>query len=148
VLWHASLRWQQEAARVLAKHDLTYAQFTLLAGIWWLRREVGSVPPSQRELADHTGVSPMMTSQVLRRLEAQGLIERVLDAGDTRVRRLTLTDAGAALARKAIATLDNADRAFFGELTAAPDELVEVLRQVARRGPTGERVEATPRARR
>jgi DNA-binding MarR family transcriptional regulator len=140
------LRWQQEAARALARHDLTYAQFTLLAGIWWLRREVGGIPPSQRELADHTGISPMMTSQVLRRLEAQGLIERVLDSGDTRVRRLTLTDAGLALARKAVATLDKADRAFFDDLAAPPDELVALLRQIARRGPSGERVEPAPRS--
>ena len=144
VLWHASLRWQQEVARVLAPLDLTYAQFTLLAGIWWLRREVGGTPPSQRELADHTGISPMMTSQVLRRLEAGGLVERVLDRGDTRVRRLALTPAGTALARRAVATLDKADQAFFAGADVPRDDVLRTLRAIARRAADGSRVDTGP----
>ena len=137
LLWHASLRWQQEAARVLAPFDLTYAQFTLLAGVWWLRREVGGLAPSQRELSDHTGISPMMTSQVIRRLEDNGLVSRILDDGDTRVRRLALTPAGRALARRAVAALDAADRAFFDHLAPGRNEMVQIFRAVARRDQHG-----------
>jgi DNA-binding MarR family transcriptional regulator len=141
LLWHAALRWQQEAARVLAPLDLTYAQFTLLAGIWWLRREVGGTSPSQRDLADHTGISPMMTSQVLRRLETAGFVERLPDRDDTRVRRLTLTSSGAALARKAVATVDEADRSFFAEIQSSREEMVAMFRGIARRSADGTRTD-------
>ena len=39
----------------------------------------------------------MMTSQVTRKLEARGLLERALDPADSRARRLHLTAAGRAV---------------------------------------------------
>ena len=40
-----------------------------------------------------------MTSQVLLKLEAKGLLEREVDAADTRAKRLRVTDRGVRLAK-------------------------------------------------
>lgn len=55
-----------------------------------------------------------MTSQVVRTLEAKGLLSRDVDPADTRARRLRLTARGRSLARRAITAVENADAAFFG----------------------------------
>ena len=99
----------------LAPHDLTHVQFVLLASLWWLS-EHADAPPTQRELADQAGTDPMMTSQVLRKLEARALVTREPDERDTRARRLRLTPAGARILTGALADVEAADTAYFGAL--------------------------------
>src|ERR1700730_16686377 len=82
LLWHASLRWQREMAAALRPLGLTHVQFVLLASTWQLASRGGR--PSQRQVADHAGTNVMMTSQVVRSLEARGLLEREPDPRDTR----------------------------------------------------------------
>jgi DNA-binding MarR family transcriptional regulator len=57
-----------------------------------------------------------MTSQVLRTLERKGLISREVDAGDTRARKVRVTESGAALAPRAIAVVEQVDGSFFGDI--------------------------------
>jgi DNA-binding MarR family transcriptional regulator len=47
-----------------------------------------------------------MTSEVLRKLEAKGLIMRAVDAVDTRARRLRVTERGGELAVRAVAAVE------------------------------------------
>src|SRR5206468_1346076 len=100
LLWHATLRWQRGIAEALAPLDLTHVQFVLLACAWWLN-EHGD-PPNQVAVAAQAGTDVKMTSQVLRTLERKGLIDREVDAADTRARRVRVTERGAALAPRAI----------------------------------------------
>jgi len=133
LLWHAALRWQRQVTAVLKPLDLTHVQFVLLAGSWWLGR--GGEPPSQRELADHSGTDAMMTSQVVRALEGKGLLHRRPDPADSRVKRLYVTEGGQALARKAIEAVEAADRAYFQQ-AEHPETLITQLRSLA--GPPGD----------
>ncbi len=94
LLWHATLRWQRTVAAVLKPYGLTHVQFTLLGSVWYLERQGHS--PSQADLAQHAGTDPMMTSQVVRALERDGLIERVPDDADGRVMRVHANAAGQA----------------------------------------------------
>jgi DNA-binding MarR family transcriptional regulator len=57
-----------------------------------------------------------MTSQVVRSLERKGLIEREVDAADTRARRLHVTSRGAELALRAIAIVEQVDAEFFADV--------------------------------
>jgi DNA-binding MarR family transcriptional regulator len=114
LLWHATLRWQRAMAEALAPFDLTHAQFVLLASTWWLDEHGG--PPRQRDLADHAGTDPMMTSQVVRTLERKGLLVRDVDPDDRRAWRLRPTPDGAALAARAIRAVEDADTAYFEQL--------------------------------
>ncbi|MFD0573240.1 MarR family winged helix-turn-helix transcriptional regulator [Kitasatospora gansuensis] len=96
LLWHATLRWQRGIATALTPLDLTHVQFVLLACTWWLNGQ--GEHPSQQALARQAGTDVKMTSQVVRTLEAKGLVEREVDPADSRARRLRVTAAGAELA--------------------------------------------------
>ncbi|QKW25501.1 MarR family winged helix-turn-helix transcriptional regulator [Streptomyces similanensis] len=111
LLWHATLRWQRDIAAALGPLDLTHVQFVLLACTWWLNTH--GTHPNQLALARQAGTDVKMTSQVLRALEAKGLIEREVDPADTRAKRLRVTDAGAGLAPRAIAAVEDVDARFF-----------------------------------
>jgi DNA-binding MarR family transcriptional regulator len=134
VLWHATLRWQRLVTAALKPLGLTHVQFVLLASTWFLEDRTG--PPSQRELAEHAGTDAMMTSQVLRSLEAAALVERHADPTDARVKRLTVTPDGRRAAGDALQAVDALDRGFFGP-AGDREELVSLLLALAGRDPDG-----------
>jgi DNA-binding MarR family transcriptional regulator len=127
LLWHATLRWQRGIAGALAPLDLTHVQFVLLACAWWLNDH--GDPPNQVAIAAQAGTDVKMTSQVLRTLERKGLLERKVDAADTRARRVRVTKRGAALAPRAIAVVEEVDARFFADIPAR--ETLRVLRRLA-----------------
>ena len=128
LLWHVTLRWQREIAAALAPLNLTHVQFVLLAAAWWLNAR--GEDPNQLGLARQAGTDGKMTSEVLRKLEAKGLIVRTVDAADTRARRLRVTSDGADLAVRAIAVVEAVDAAFF-QAAADPAALLAMLRSLA-----------------
>ncbi|WP_330262021.1 MarR family winged helix-turn-helix transcriptional regulator [Streptomyces sp. NBC_00539] len=127
LLWHATLRWQRDIAAALGPMDLTHVQFVLLACTWWLNTQ--GEHPNQQALARQAGTDVKMTSQVLRALEAKGLIEREVDPADTRAKRLRVTSAGAELAPRAIAAVENVDTRFFQPVVH--DDAVTMLSRLA-----------------
>jgi DNA-binding MarR family transcriptional regulator len=100
----------------------------LLACTWWLNQQ--GRQPSQVALAEFAGTDVKMTSQVVRSLERKGLLERQVDASDTRARRLRSTRRGARLAPRAIAVVQQVDADFFGDIPAA--EARSFLRKLTR----------------
>jgi DNA-binding MarR family transcriptional regulator len=112
LLWHVTLAWQRALGAALAPLKLTHVQFVLLACTWWLS-EHGEVP-NQLTLARQAGTDIKMTSQVVRKLEVKGLLDRDVDPADTRARRLRPTPAGVRVAQRAIAAVEDADERFFG----------------------------------
>jgi DNA-binding MarR family transcriptional regulator len=131
-LWHATLRWQREIAAVLAPLGLTHVQFVLLSCAWWMNDH--GLVPNQLELARQAGTDVKMTSQVVRKLEAKGLLERETDPDDTRARRLRITPEGTELALRAIEHVERADAAFFRPTTnsgTSTESIVALLRQLA-----------------
>ncbi|WP_345048500.1 MarR family winged helix-turn-helix transcriptional regulator [Streptomyces rameus] len=127
LLWHATLRWQREIAAALGPLDLTHVQFVLLACTWWLNTH--GTHPNQLALARQAGTDVKMTSQVLRALEAKGLIEREVDPADTRAKRLRVTGVGAELAPRAIAAVEDVDARFFRQV--GHDDAVTLLSRLA-----------------
>lgn len=120
-MWRVTLAWQRAMRAALAPHELTHVQFVLLATLWWVAEHEGS--PTQQQLAERAGTDTMMTSQVVRKLEERGLVARDVDPGDSRARRLRLTEAGRGVLTGALADVEAADEAFF----AGRDELVRGL---------------------
>jgi DNA-binding MarR family transcriptional regulator len=129
LLWHVTLRWQRTMVAALAPLDLTHVQFVLLATTWWLNSR--GEDPNQLGLARQAGTDVKMTSEVLRKLEAKGLIVRTVDIADTRARRLRVTSLGAELAVRALAVVETADAGFF-RVTEDVGTLVAMLRPLAR----------------
>lgn len=132
LLWRTTLRWQRVMTATLHPLGVTHVQFVLLVTVWWLTRPHGEHPgqPSQREVADHASVDVMMTSQVLRTLEARGLVTRHADPADARVKRLAVTAPGAALAQRAVHLVEAADRQFFADVRDQ-EGLLRLLRHLA-----------------
>jgi DNA-binding MarR family transcriptional regulator len=114
----------------LRPHDLTHVQFVLLASLWWLEDHLPG-PPTQVRLAEQAGTDPMMTSQVLRGLEARGLLERAADPSDGRARRLRLTPRGGDLIAGALADVESADGDYFAPLGQRQEAFVDALAALA-----------------
>jgi DNA-binding MarR family transcriptional regulator len=130
LLWRITLGWQRVMVAALRPLGLTHVQFVLLASAWWLTAVAGE-HPTQRRLAEHAGTDPMMTSQVVRALEGQGLVTRAVDPADSRARLLSVTARGAALAHAAIAVVEAADAEFFAAAGDRPS-LLQTLRRLDR----------------
>ena len=112
LLWRLTTKLRAAMDRILAPLGLTHAQYTLLASLYGFSQT--GAQPSQRELADWTGLEPIFVSKLARALEQVGLIERVQHPADTRAVQLRLTDDGTDIARRAIAIV----RDFQEEFTA------------------------------
>lgn len=117
LLWQATLAWQRLMTSTLKPHGLTHVQFVLLTSAWWLGRS-GDLP-SQRHVADHARLDVMMTSQVVRVLERNGLLDRLPDPADSRARQLRLTTTGELALRLALPAVEASDAAFLEKLDPA-----------------------------
>ena len=128
-LWRVTNAWQAAQRAALRPLGLTHVQFVLLASLTWLDQDA---PVRQRDLARHARTDPMMTSQVLRTLERNGLVERRPHPVDRRARALVVTPAGAELANRAVAVVEDVDRRFFGPLGDDAATLATLLNRVVR----------------
>ena len=107
---------------------LTHPQFVLLACTWWLSRS--GETPNQARVAARAGVEVKTASEVFARLEAKGLITRATDAEDSRAKAVRATPDGEALARRAVALVEDADARFFEGLDTG--DVVSLLRRLGR----------------
>ena len=92
LVWRLSLRWQVQLTRSLAPLGITHTDYAFLASLHGLARS--GVRPSQRELADVSGLEPMYVSKLARALERAGFVERGAHPSDPRAIELSLTDRG------------------------------------------------------
>lgn len=114
LLWQLSNLWQRAQREALAELGLTHVQFVLLAVTTWLDAQGHEV--TQAKLAEQAKTDPMMTSQVIRALEARKLIDRKKHPRDTRALILKTTDEGKQLVQQAIPIVEQVDHKFFSKL--------------------------------
>jgi DNA-binding MarR family transcriptional regulator len=100
LVWRLSMKWRAAVDRAVGHLDITHAQYSLLASLYGI--ELSGHAPSQRELADQTGLDPIYVSKLARALERSGLVTRAGDPDDTRAVRLALTEDGRAVVQRAI----------------------------------------------
>jgi MarR family transcriptional regulator, organic hydroperoxide resistance regulator len=100
LVWRLAMRWRAAVDRAVAPLGLTHAQYSLLASLLGMER--AGERPSQRRLADHTGLDPIYVSKLATALERAGLITRAASPHDTRAVQLATTDRGEEIARTAI----------------------------------------------
>ncbi|WP_030208264.1 MarR family winged helix-turn-helix transcriptional regulator [Streptomyces sp. NRRL S-87] len=100
LVWRLANKWRVAVDRALAPLGLTHAQYSLVASLHGMRR--AGERPSQRRLADHTGLEALYVSKLARALESAGLIERTRDPRDPRAVQLALTEQGQAVTQHAI----------------------------------------------
>lgn len=97
LVWHLSMRWQVELTRALAPLGITHSDYGLLASLSACER--AGVRPSQRELADASGLEPMHVSKLVRALAERGFVRREPHPSDPRAVQLSLTPAGVDVVR-------------------------------------------------
>lgn len=77
LVWRLSMKWRVAVDRAVAPLGLTHAQYALVASLYGMHR--AGQRPSQRQLADHTGLEALYVSKLARALETAGLLERARD---------------------------------------------------------------------
>ena len=97
------MKWRAAVDRAVAPLGLTHAQYAVLASLYGINRS--GRQPSQRQLAEHTGLEAIYVSKLAKALERAGLVERPGDPADSRAVRLALTPAGFDITRQAIAVV-------------------------------------------
>lgn len=125
-LWKAALRWKAAVKAALEPTGLTPTQFFVLGAVGWATKG-GGAAPSQRRVAQSAGLDMMTASQVIRALEATGVLAREDDPADARSWCVSLTDEGRQALKKSAALVRAADEAFFGRLGAKRGATVEAL---------------------
>ncbi|GHF58025.1 MarR family transcriptional regulator [Kitasatospora xanthocidica] len=100
LVWRLSMKWRVAVDRAVAPLGLTHAQYAVMASLYGMARS--GLRPSQRRLADHTGLEALYVSKLARALEANGLVTRTRDPDDPRAMQLTLTEEGREVTRRAI----------------------------------------------
>jgi MarR family transcriptional regulator, organic hydroperoxide resistance regulator len=132
LIWRLSMRWRAAMDSKLAPYGLTQAQYSVLAPLYSMTR--GGARPSQRELADLTGLDAIYVSKLVRALEREGFVARAVSTADPRAVELTLTEHGAATIRDAVGTVydlrDELTSALGGNEGVRTAELVGLLREL------------------
>lgn len=114
LVWRLSMKYRVAVDRAVAPLGLTHAQYALVASLYGMQRS--GLRPSQRRLADHTGLEPLYVSKLARALESAGLLERTRDPKDPRAVQLALTERGHATTRQAIDVVQGLLRQLFEPL--------------------------------
>ncbi|WP_410480655.1 MarR family winged helix-turn-helix transcriptional regulator [Pseudomonas plecoglossicida] len=117
-LWREFLDWQRQLNALLKPLGLTQPQFAILAVCGWLTRNCEQI--TQQGIASFTGMDRMHISQIISRLEKDGLVEKRIDPDDHRANLLSLSKEGLARLRIAMPIVEAFDLAFFGK-TACGD---------------------------
>jgi DNA-binding MarR family transcriptional regulator len=100
LIWRLSNRWRAAVDRALAPIGLTQAQYAVLAPLYGMSRD--GARPSQRELADLTGLDAVYVSKLVRTLERDGFVTRSVKAADPRAVELALTGRGVAAVQESV----------------------------------------------
>lgn len=137
------LEYRRKVNRVLADLELTHVQFSVLASAYYLKHRGGA--PSQVELSEHTGMDVMMTSQVLRSLERDRLVKRMVDKKDGRVKRVMTTPKGEEKSIAAVTLVEHLNEQLFGPIEDG-EKFKEALLMIADRDTEGRRVSSPERS--
>ena len=121
LLWQISNLRQRKINTSLSDIDLTYPQFVILAGIYWLKRDNKKV--NQILLINFTKMDKSVVSSVLKLLEKKEFVIRETDVKDTRAKTLELSINGAEKLDKAMEIINEVDLHFFDLSTQNIEDL-------------------------
>lgn len=128
-LLQAAQAWRRELGARLRPLALTPTQFDAIAAVSWVGRE--HPDPTQQEVADFAGMDRMMLSKLVAGLEQRGLVARLPDPKDARLRRLRLTDHGRSVVTQATAIAREVDLELFADV-GIREQLHDVVTRASR----------------
>ena len=110
---------------LLGELDLSLAQHEILVTI---QRDTDL---TQRELSERLLVVKSNATALLKKLEARGLVRRTTDSADSRIKRLSLTNAGEELVRRSFAVQSKVVTAMVSVMSDAElDQMTDVMGRV------------------
>jgi DNA-binding MarR family transcriptional regulator len=134
LVWQLSARWQLQLDHALAPLGLTAAQYAVLASLYAVT--TAGRAPSQRELADFSGLDRIHVSKLVRALERAGMVARQQHPSDTRAVAVSITDAGrqavTAARREVVALEEERLRPLGGPTSRRSRQVVESLHTLLR----------------
>lgn len=134
LLWQTTITWQRLIKKALEPHQISHAQFVLLAILLWFEKT--NQQATQIILANWSKLDKMTVSKSLKILAAQGYIARAEHETDTRAKKVALTPAGKVLASKLVPIVEEIDQQFFGVISHSDHKsLLHLLNQLIARVP-------------
>jgi DNA-binding MarR family transcriptional regulator len=117
--------WHSRIKAALQETGITHPQFVALSALAYLGTKDAVV--TQVDVARIAQMDVMTVSQVVRRLEAGGYLQRQQHPTDTRAYALTLLEKGQKVLRTAVPAVESVDDEVFGQLGAREENLRDLL---------------------
>jgi DNA-binding MarR family transcriptional regulator len=128
LLWHVTLRWRASLDRALAPLGITSTQYSVLASLHGLAQ--AGPPPTQRQLAEFSGLAPIYVSRLVRTLQRAGLLQRSESPADSRAIQLALTERGLQIVRAGVVTVRTLEEQRLAPLGGRDSEPSASLREL------------------
>ena len=114
LLWQTTLLWQRLIKKALEPHDISHAQFVIMATLLWFEFQKKST--TQVDIIDWSKLDKMTVSKSLKKLVSLELVNRSEHKTDTRAKSVSLTSKGHKLIHQLIPMVEKIDAEFFGKL--------------------------------
>lgn len=129
LLWQTTMLWQRQIKKALEVYEISHAQFVIMAVLLWFKAH--GYDTTQVLIANWTKLDKMTVSKSLKKLVAQGLVNRMEHEIDTRAKNVCLTDKGKKMVHKLVPIVESIDKTFFGSVTKVEQKnLLSILRKL------------------
>lgn len=130
LLWQTTITWQRLIKNALEPFDISHPQFVIMAILMWF--EEHDYDTMQVSIVNWSKLDKMTVSQSLKKLAAQGLVQRAEHKIDTRAKMVVLTDKGRELIGKLIPLVEAIDTDFFGKVSKEDEQsLIKILNKLS-----------------
>lgn len=131
LLWQTSTLWQRLIKTALEPYDISHAQFVIMATLLWFKAH--NYDTTQVLIVTWSKLDPMTVSKSLKKLAAQGYVERMEHERDTRAKSVLLTNKGKMLVHTLVPIIEKIDADFFAIVGPRTQEtLIAILAKLAR----------------
>jgi len=130
LLWQTTMTWQRLIKKALEPHDISHAQFVIMATLIWF--ELQKKSPTQVLIVNWTKLDKMTVSKSVKKLVTSKLVNRIEHQTDTRAKNVSLTAKGRALIHQLIPLVEQVDAEFFGKGISNKDQslLLQILKKL------------------
>ena len=126
LLWQTTMVWQRQIKRALEPHDISHAQFVIMATLMWF--EAHCYDTTQILIVNWSKLDKMTVSKSLRKLVALGCVNRIEHETDTRAKSVSLTKKGKEMVCTLVPIVESIDSAFFSKASNKDQKsLVQIL---------------------
>ena len=127
LLWQTTTIWQRYIKRLLEEHDLSHAQFVIMALLLWFKEQ--KVEVTQIDIAHRSRLDKMTVSKSLKKLVGLDLVGRKECLEDSRAKSVFLTAKGIRKVKKLVPLVEVIDKEFFGVIKSSDRKyMVSVLK--------------------